>query len=262
MNGGYRVYGEDEVYLLETGLIHYGWKSGEIFINGIPISKILDRITLQHYASILLREFSNKFISILYDREFEEPVYEKLAILNSYNGFSKLHFTYIILRANGYGLYRTLDVMTEIGERFIWESKRFYNVLRLGYHPSTCPFKRDALLGFRLPIWMDLSRRLILNYLKRVSPEKIEDFKEFDKQVKELVRISKAVCCELYTLYLLDLMGRYSPVDLIVKPKFIVAEALYREIRSSGVKEIVIHPIYQGPLFHNPPEDISKEETK
>ncbi len=262
MRSGYGIYGRDDVYLLETSLIHYGWKSGEIFFRGSPISKMIDSITLESYAESLLGGFSEKFLSILYEKGFDEDVYEKLAIINSYNGFSPLHFTYIVLRANGYGLYRTLDVVLNMGGDYICRSLWYYNAFKAGVSPSICPYKRDAYLGGKLPIWMDVNRRLVYGYVKRVFPDLLDEFKVFDRSVRSFVKEQGSICCEFYTMYLVELDGRYSLLDVVVRPKFLVAEALYRELRESGVDVVVVPPLYRGELLHSPSGDVFKEESK
>ncbi len=256
MRSGYGVYGRDDIYLLETGLIYYGWKSGEIFLRGSPLSKILDEITFESYAKFLLGTFSKKFLSILYDEGFKRDVYEKLAILNSFNGFTHLHFTYIILRANGYGLFRTLDAVLNMGNDFVCKVKWYYSAFKMGLKPSSCPFKLEAYMGGKLPIWMESSRRLVYQYLKEAYPHLIDEFKSYDKRVRDLVREDGKVCCDLYTLYLVELDGRHTLLDVLVRPKFLVAEALYRELRASGLDSVVIPPLYRGELLHSPSRDI------
>lgn len=262
MNLGHGIYGKDDVYLLETSLIHYGWKSGEIFLRGSPISKIIDKISFEYYASTLLGKFSRKFLSILYEDDFKEDVYEKLAIINSYNGFSPLHFTYITLRANGYGLYKTLDVVLKMGRNYICKSLWYYNAFKMGITPSTCPFKREAYLGGKLPIWMEVNRRLLNAYIKESYPDYHDKFKVFDKSVRSFIRKLGYVCCEFYTIYLVELEGRHTLIDVIVKPKFLVAESIYRELRNSGVDMVVIPPLYRGELLHSPSKNIFQEEKQ
>lgn len=260
MSSGYGVYGRDEIYLLETSLIYYGWKSGEIFLGGNPLSHVLDKLSIDDYAKHLLGDYSEFYLQILYNYKFRDEAYDKLAIINSFNGFSPLHFTYIVLRTNGYGLHRTVDTLLEMGEKYICDSLKFYKAFTSGFNPYICPFKRDSYLGGGLPIWMDLARKVVHAYLRKVSPERLNDFKVFDSCVRSLIRGSKIVCCELYTIYLIESLGEYKLLDVLVKPKLLVAEALYKELRRGGMLYVSIPPLYRGTLLHSPARDISKEE--
>jgi len=261
MSSGYGLYGRDDIYLLETSLIYYGWKSGEIFLMGAPLSHILNELSMDKYSSYLLGDYSEFYLQILYEYKFRDEAYDKLAIINSFNGFSPIHFTYIVLRANGYGLYRSIETLLEMGEKYVCDSIKFYKSFISGYTPHVCPFKRDSYPGGRLPIWMDLARKIVYTYLKRVYPKLLDDFKVFDRRVRNLVRSSKTVCSELYTIYLVESLGEYTLLDIIVKPKLLVAEALYKELRRQGINCISIPPIYRGMLHHGLTRDIFKEES-
>ena len=245
MRPEYSLYGLDDIYLYETSLIYYSPTTGEIFVRGNPLSKTIWELSLQKYVELLYDEYEDRLLKkFLKTRDMNKYV-EKLVILHSFNGYQIEHFLYIIMRSNGVGFDKAIDIVRDISCRK-W---LFRSLLMDGYKSGiclkNCPRSWKMYVRPHIPKWILVEREIIYGYLRNM-PDILEKFKFFDRRIMKCVRDTGILCGGVYIRFLGSVIKDFPVEDVIVNSKLMVAEALYREYKRSIGRDIIIPPLYKG----------------
>jgi len=252
----------NDLYLYENDKYFYSIETGEIFIHGYPLSKLINRYSfndiifsiyfnkLGYYRKIPIYNRIMRIMRILYgEMDKYDDLSKKLMVINLYNGYTPIHNSYVILRSHRLGLIEIINLIKRLGckwyyRRYIefirWLSNREYYI-KSNYSWKTLPHGK-------LPSWQNYVRNLISAYIKERYRDLYNEFKEIDKYYREYIKKYGYSPLELYQYYIYYNKLINNLEKIILYPKILMGELIFNDYMQTGGREIYLKPLYKGVL--------------
>ncbi len=240
---------DDDAYLFKTDRIFLSRYEGEPYFNGYSLSSLLTRgFGFKKVSMDLLGEGYKGLRDAL--SKIGWPVDEALDIIwlvESYNVYSPIHLTYIVLRASGIdsgdAVENTYRSFTPYVESILNKSESLFRGDRL-----ECLVSKHLVV--KPPRWVEplLKRLLLLGVVDREGVKRVRD-------------IYKRGCRDIDPILPLVTMkyGFEMALKSYILPKLGAAEALYIGSRPS-LEDVLVEPYYSGWLGDYVAEEVSDEE--